>query len=100
MQLPVRTHAATEALVPAIHQAVAEVDSRLPVTGIKTQADQIDETIGLDRVFTTLLAVFAGFALLLACLGLHGVAQYAVARRTNEIGIRLALGATRGQVQW
>ena len=58
------------------------------------------ETIGKERVFSKLLTVFGGFALLLACIGLHGVTSYAVTRRTNEIGIRIALGAQRRQVLW
>jgi len=67
---------------------------------MKTQLDQIDETISRERVFSALLVFFGGFALLLACVGLHGVTSYAVARRTSEIGIRMALGAQRSSVVW
>jgi ABC-type antimicrobial peptide transport system permease subunit len=87
-------------LTQAIRAAVAEVDREVPVTGLKTQIQQIEETIGNERALMTMLVFFGGFALVLACIGLHGVTAYSVARRTNEIGIRLALGAQRGDVLW
>jgi macrolide transport system ATP-binding/permease protein len=83
-----------------IRAAAAEVDRDIPLAGMKTQTDQIDETISRERVFSALLVFFGGFALLLACVGLHGVTSYAVARRTSEIGIRMALGAQRASVVW
>jgi ABC-type antimicrobial peptide transport system permease subunit len=83
-----------------IRTAVREVDADVPVTGLKTQSQQIAETIGSERAFSTLLVFFGAFALLLACIGLHGITSYAVARRTSEIGIRLALGAQRTHVIW
>jgi predicted permease len=87
-------------LEPMIRRAVAEVDSEVPITGLKTQTQQIEETIGSERALMMLLVFFGGFALVLACIGLHGVTAYSVARRTNEIGIRLALGAQRRSVLW
>jgi predicted permease len=96
----VRAEAPVSTLQPAIEHAVHEVDASLPISDIRTQTDQIDQTIGKERVFTRLLTVFGLFALLLACVGLHGVTSYSVARRTNEFGIRLALGAQRSQLLW
>jgi ABC-type antimicrobial peptide transport system permease subunit len=83
-----------------VERIVSEIDASLPVTKFKTQNAQINETIGKERVFVQLLTTFGAFALLLACVGLHGVTSYSVARRTGEIGIRLALGAQRSQVMW
>ena len=83
-----------------IRRAVAEVDADVPVTDLKSQRQQIDETIGSERALMMLLVFFGAFALLLACIGLHGVTAYAVARRTSEIGIRVALGAQRRDVLW
>jgi predicted permease len=77
-----------------------DVDPNLPFSQFKTQTEQINDSVGKERVFSQLLTLFGGFALLLACIGLHGVTSYAVTRRTSEIGIRLALGAQRGQVLW
>jgi predicted permease len=88
------------ALADRIRAAVAEVDAEVPVTALKTQLQQIEETIGNERAFTSLLLFFGTFALLLAAIGLHGVTSYAVTRRTGEIGIRLALGARPQQVLW
>jgi predicted permease len=99
MVVAVRTDGARD-LPGRIRRAVADVDRDVPVTDLKTEEAQIDESIGSERMFTTLLVFFGGFALMLACIGLHGVTSYAVARRTSEIGVRLALGAQRGQVLW
>ena len=87
-------------IAEGIRRAVAEVDRDVPVTDLKSQRQQIDETIGSERALMMLLVFFGLFALLLACIGLHGVTSYAVARRTSEIGIRVALGAQRRDVLW
>jgi predicted permease len=100
MTVAVRSPARSGALRAAIETAMHEIDPSLPITGYKSQVEQIDQTIGRERVFARLLTVFGGFALLLACVGLHGVTSYSVARRTSEIGIRLALGAQRSRVLW
>jgi predicted permease len=87
-------------IVEGVRRAVAEVDRDVPVTDLKSQQQQIDETIGSERALMRLLVFFGIFALLLACIGLHGVTSYAVARRTSEIGIRVALGAQHRDVLW
>jgi predicted permease len=87
-------------MIEAIPAAVREVAPELPVTDLETQRAQIDETIARERMVTRLLVVLGGFAVLLACIGLYGVTAYSVARRTNEIGVRVALGAQRAQVVW
>ena len=99
MTVAVRSNAGGP-LRTAIEGALRDVDPSLPITGFKTQLEQIDQSIGKELVFSRLLTIFGGFALLLACVGLHGVTSYSVARRTSEIGIRLALGAPRSQVLW
>jgi ABC-type antimicrobial peptide transport system permease subunit len=100
MTVAVRSPASAAALRAPIEAALRDVDPSLPIAGYKTQVDQIEQTIGRERVFSRLLTVFGGFALLLACVGLHGVTSYSVARRTSEIGIRMALGAQRSRVVW
>jgi ABC-type antimicrobial peptide transport system permease subunit len=100
MSVVLRTAAPLAALRSVIPAAVREVEPELPVTDIRTETDQIATSIARERMFMRLLVLFGGFAVLLACIGLHGVTSYAVARRTSEIGIRMALGARRSQVLW
>jgi predicted permease len=86
--------------VGAVRQIVHAADGRVPVTNIKTQAADIDQTINQEVVFARLCSAFAILALVIACVGLYGTMAYAVARRTSEIGIRMALGARRRIVIW
>jgi ABC-type antimicrobial peptide transport system permease subunit len=88
------------ALAANTRQAVRQADARVPISNLTTQARQIDQTIGQERTFATLCSCFAVLAVLIACVGLYGLMAYNVARRTNEIGIRIALGARRPRVIW
>ena len=83
-----------------VRQIVHQLGPEVPVADMTTQSRRIDQTILQERTFAQLCACFGGLALLMACVGLYGTMAYAVARRTGEIGIRMALGATRGHVVW
>jgi predicted permease len=88
------------ALVGTIRRIVHEVAPLVPVAEINTQAQYIDQTIIQERTFAQLCSCFGILALVMACVGLYGTMAYAVARRTSEIGIRMALGAQQRRVVW
>jgi len=95
-----RTSGDPLAFVNAVREIVHQADARVPVTSLKTQTAQINDTISQEIAFAKLCTSFGVLALAIACVGLYGTISYSVARRTNEIGIRMALGARRGGVIW
>lgn len=98
MHFEVRTGGDATALIPSIRQIVRSIDSRLPLFDLRTQAQQIDELLLQERLFAKLTGFLGTLALILVCVGLYGVTSYSVSRRTNEIGIRMALGAPRRSI--
>jgi predicted permease len=98
MKVAVRTNAAPLSVAPAIAGAIREIDEEVPLLNIRTMDDSVSASLSQARFTMLLLGAFAGLALLLAVVGIYSVMSFAVSRRTNEIGIRVALGASRSNV--
>ena len=96
----VRTSLDSKSLFSALRDKVRAVDPAMPIFEMKTLENQLDDTLSTERLIAVLSAAFGVLATLLAALGLYGVMAFVVARRTKEIGLRMALGASQGGVVW
>ncbi len=100
MTVYARTNLPPDQFFPVVRSKVRELDAKLPLYAMRSMDDQISNSLLTERLIASLSAVFGFLATLLAVIGLYGVMAYTVARRTREIGIRIALGAFQGDVIW
>jgi ABC-type antimicrobial peptide transport system permease subunit len=97
-ELVVHTAGTPTSVVPAIRSILAELDPNIPLSDIATMEDMVGRSVGGARFIMILVSLFAGLALVLALAGVYGVQSYSVAQQTSEIGVRVAMGASNGQI--
>jgi predicted permease len=98
--LEIRTQGDPLAMASSVRSAIAQVDDKLPIVAVNSLEKQFADSLQQERLIAELVSFFGVLALVLACVGLYGVMANTVMRRTNEIGIRMALGAERPRILW
>jgi predicted permease len=98
MAVAIRTDGDPAAITATVRREVLKLDSELPISTVRTMEEVLSDSLMLRRVSMLMLMVFAALALTLATVGIYGLTAYAVSRRTHEIGLRVALGASQGQI--